>query len=157
MGLVFELEVERFLEEVRPRVGKTGSQKNDIRIFEVFHVELARITNSQLTVVGFGKMREPHHRVQICNIRVTLGVQVSHVLFVNVVGAFERQVIAIDVLRQRNQMTGQVLDHDDSIVGRHNECLVALVEELRPQGMRRVFRMRGSAMPERPGNCQTGE
>ncbi len=54
-------------------------------------------------------------------------------------------------------MTGQVLNHDDSIVGRHNQCLVALVEEPRPQGMRRICRIRGSAMRDRPGNGQTGK
>ena len=29
------------VEELCPRVGKTGSEKNDVRIFEVVHMEIA--------------------------------------------------------------------------------------------------------------------
>ena len=45
---------------------------------------------------------------------------------------------------KRNQMTGQVLNHDDSVVGRHDQCLMALVEEPRPQRVRRICGVRGT-------------
>ncbi len=54
-------------------------------------------------------------------------------------------------------MPGQVLNHDDSIVGGHNQRLVALVEEPHPQGMGRICTIRGNAMSDRPGNGQTGQ
>ena len=41
MGLIGKLEIKRFLEQLRPGVGKTGSQKNDVRIFEVVHMQIA--------------------------------------------------------------------------------------------------------------------
>ena len=90
MRLVGELEVDVLLEELCPRVRKIGSEKNDVRVFEISHVQLTCIAHDQLTVVCLRKTREPHRRIQICNIGVTLGIQVSHVLRVNVVGALER-------------------------------------------------------------------
>src|ERR1700722_16567227 len=54
-------------------------------------------------------------------------------------------------------MTRQVLNHDDSVVRRDDEGLMALVEKTRPQGVRRICRVRGRAMSDYPRNCQASE
>jgi hypothetical protein len=41
MGLIFELEIERFLEQLCLGIGETGSQENDVRILKIFHMKLA--------------------------------------------------------------------------------------------------------------------
>ncbi len=54
-------------------------------------------------------------------------------------------------------MTRQVLNHDDSVVRRHHQGLMALVEKPRPQRVRRICSVRGRAMGDHPRNCQAGK
>src|ERR1700722_3454019 len=54
-------------------------------------------------------------------------------------------------------MTRQVLNHDDSIVGRDYQGLMTLVEKPRPQGGGRSARVCGRAMSNYPRNRQAGE
>src|SRR3984957_9633643 len=75
MRLVGEPEIEAFLKQLCPRVRETRSEKNDVCILEVSHVQLARIAHDELTFVCLGETGKPHRRIQICNIRVTLRVQ----------------------------------------------------------------------------------
>ena len=50
-------------------------------------------------------------------------------------------------------MPGQVLNHDDSVVGRHNQGLVVIVEELRPQWIR-LLRLAGKMPHHQPGQAR---
>src|SRR5271156_1633329 len=155
--LILKFKIQILLEKLDPRIRKRRANQDCVGILQVFHVKLARITNGETLRRCFWQPRKFEDRVQVSHTRIALLVQVSHILGVDVIRAFDRDVVAADIFSQIYGMFGEVLDHDDAVISRNQKCLSRFSEDLRPQQMRCVRCNRGGTTKECPPQKTTSK
>ena len=72
---------------------------------------------------------------------------------VDIERTFYRQILAIDVLVEMNRVAGQILEHDNAVVGRDQKRLTFFVENLRPKQMTWISLRWMDAIYDRPNGA----